>query len=402
MKNITPTPVLLGGDLNAYNLARAFHEEYGVKSHVIGRYAVSATKYSKIIIPHIVPDLDDKDSLRNTLDRFAEEHTGENLILFGCTDDYVSMIIDLREEGALTKYAVPYTSVRCRDLFAEKADFYLMCEKYGIPYPKTLILSKDETADLLGFDYPIVIKPSSSAEYWRHPFDGMRKVYYAESATDAVGIIKSIFASGYDRRIIVQEKIPGGDGKMRVLTTFSDGDGKVRLTSLGHVLLEEHTPHGIGNHSAIITEYAPELTAPFVRMLEAERYTGFCNFDIVRDNKSGKYLALDMNLRQGRSNYYVTAAGANIAKIASENVLFNNPTEPAETKNEVFWHNVPKGVVYKYSKDSELISRAKSLSKSGHESSSLFYSYDMMRSPVRAACVLYMCANQYKKYKVNS
>ena len=43
------TPVLLGADLNCYNVARAFHMQYGVKSYAFGRYAVSATKYSKII-----------------------------------------------------------------------------------------------------------------------------------------------------------------------------------------------------------------------------------------------------------------------------------------------------------------------------------------------------------------
>lgn len=37
-------PVLLGADLNCYNIARAFHMAYGVKSHAFGRYAVSATK----------------------------------------------------------------------------------------------------------------------------------------------------------------------------------------------------------------------------------------------------------------------------------------------------------------------------------------------------------------------
>ena len=38
------TPVLLGADLNCYNLARAFHEAYGVKSYAFGRYEISATK----------------------------------------------------------------------------------------------------------------------------------------------------------------------------------------------------------------------------------------------------------------------------------------------------------------------------------------------------------------------
>ena len=37
---------------------------------------------------------------------------------------------------------------------------------------------------------------------------------------------------------------------MRVVTNYSGADGKVRLMCVGHVLLEEHSPHGIGNHAS--------------------------------------------------------------------------------------------------------------------------------------------------------
>ena len=54
-------PVLLGGDLNCYNVARAFHEAYGVRSAAFGRYPVSATKYSTIIDFTAIPDIDNDD-----------------------------------------------------------------------------------------------------------------------------------------------------------------------------------------------------------------------------------------------------------------------------------------------------------------------------------------------------
>lgn len=400
------TPVLIGGDLNAYNIARAFHEAYGVKSYIFGRYAVSATKYSGIVIPTFVPDLDDKARLLSVLTDFAKEHKGEELILFGCTDDYVSLIIDLNSEGSLPDYKVPYTSARCRDIFADKADFYLMCEKYGIPYPKTLIIGKTEELpdDLTreGFAFPVVIKPSSSAAYWHHPFDGMRKVYFANNQADAKRIVSDIFTSGYDRRIIIQERIVGGDDGMRVVTTYSDKNAKVKMACLGHVLLEEHTPKGIGNHSAIITEYAPEVTSPLIRMLESEGYTGFCNFDVKYDAASGRYLAFDMNLRQGRSNYYCTAAGASIAKCTVED-LVNGTDQPFyEVQKRVFWHNIPLGVVYSYTENPALVTLAKKLKKEGAEASSLRYTHDLLTRPLRLACVTVMMLRQYKKYKINS
>lgn len=396
-------PVLLGGDLNSYNIARAFFESYGIKSHVFGRYAVSATKYSSLVTIHLVEKLDDMETLTATLRDFAAEHEGATLLLFGCTDDYVSLIIDARERGLLPEqYESPHPCQRHRDMFAEKADFYLMCDKYGIPYPKTLIIgSEDELSRLpeAGFSYPVVVKPSSSAEFWRHPFPDMKKVYFASDEPELRSIVCDIYASGYDRRVILQEHIPGGDDGMRVLTTYSEKNGRVAMACLGHVMLEEHTPHGIGNHSAIISTHDPELTAPFRTMLDGEGYTGFCNFDIKYDPRDGRYLAFDMNLRQGRSNYYVTAAGANIAELVVRDLVFGEELPFFETEREVFWHSIQKSTAYKYTLDADIVALARRLDREGKSASSLVCGYDLRRRPLRLLCVLEMFRRERIKYK---
>jgi D-aspartate ligase len=406
MSSINIIPVIIGADLNAYNIARAFHEAYRVKSHVFGRFAVSATKYSSIVKTHLVPDLTEGDGerLAAVLDEFSRSHPDASMPLFGCTDEYVLMIIDLAAKGRLdARYAVPYTSPRCRDLFAEKAFFYAKCDKYGVPYPKTLIISeKSQLPSNLsdeGFSFPLVIKPSSSAEYWRHPFDGMKKAYFAETQKDAEEIISRIYASGYPGRIIIQKHIPGGDDGMRVLTTYSDKTGHVSMMCLGHVLLEEHTPKGIGNHSAIITEYNPSLTSRFRAILDGEGYTGFCNFDIKFDKETGEHYAFDMNLRQGRSNYYVTAAGENIARLVVDDLIEGIKKPFHEVEKKVFWHSVPRGVIRRYTKNPELVASARLLAASGDAASSYMYAPDLLRSPLRFACVLEMGRRQYGKYK---
>ncbi len=397
------TPVLLGADLNCYNIARAFHEAYGVSSYAFGRYAVSATKYSTIVNFTAIPDIDTDATMLATLSQFAQSHKGERLVLFGCTDDYAAMIIRNREH--LADFICPYPPASLFHSISKKAEFYETCDRFGIPYPKTLVLTGRAAADMLsperlGFGYPVIVKPSSSVDYWKHPFDGMKKVYVAETPERAAAIIDEIYSAGYPEKMIVQELIEGGDSHMRVLTAFSGADGKVRAMCLGHTMVEEHTPKGLGNHAAIVTEKLSEtpVCEKIRRMLDDIGYTGFANFDLKYTGRGTEFVVFEVNLRQGRSNMYMTAAGMNIARLAAEryDAPFDGFT-PCETEH--FWHLVPKSVAYEYTEDRALVAKAKALAAAGKETSSLWYKPDIFKNPLRLACVMTMLQRQKKKFR---
>ncbi len=402
MKKITP--VLLGADLNCYNFARAFHEAYGVKSYAFGRYEISATKKSKIINFTVVPDIDNEETMLRTLTAFAEAHKGEALYLFGCTDDYAAMII--RRSAELPQFICPCPKESLYTLIQKKAEFYEVCEKYGIPYPKTVVLTgktkaEELSEDKLGFAYPIVIKPSSSVDYWKNSFDGMKKVYFAKTPDHAEKIVDEIYSSGYSEKMILQERIEGGDSSMRVFTAFSDKNGKVRAMCLGHTMIEEHTPKGLGNHAAIVTESVSKLPCAMAikNMLEDMGYTGFSNFDLKFTGKEGDFRAFEINLRQGRSNYYVTSCGMNIARLAVEK-WDDGGEDCTLNENEHFWHHVPASVAFKYTEDEELVKKAKKLKRAGKSSCSLKYSFDLRMNPMRALYVYAQLFRQKKKFKI--
>ena len=396
-------PVFLGADLNCYNFARAFHEAYGVGSYAFGRYAMAPTKYSKIIHFTIVPDIDNEPTMLKVLHDFAKEHAGKKLYLFGCTDDYAAMII--RRKAELPEYIAPGPAADLYGLIQKKAEFYEVCDKFGIPYPTTKVLTApvdaaELTEDKLDFAYPIIVKPSSSVAYWKFPFDGMKKVYTAADPAEAAAIVKQIYASGYPDKMILQKMVPGGDDHMRVLTAFSDENGKVRAMCLGHTMVEEHTPHGLGNHAAIVTEdtTALPLVENIRQMLEACHYTGFSNFDIKWSGEPGDFRVFEINLRQGRSNYYVTSTGMNIAKLVVEK-WNDGGTDCVLNRNEVFWHHVPAQVAFTYTEDKQLVEKARQLKAQGKEACSLLYKPDLWMNPIRYACVLEQLRRQFKKFK---
>ncbi|MBR3965551.1 MAG: ATP-grasp domain-containing protein [Clostridia bacterium] len=403
MTDINLVPVLLGGDLNSYNVARAFHEKYGVITHVFGRYPIGPTKDSRIVNFHVVPKLDNDDIMVEEMRNFAEKNSGAALILLGCTDDYAAMII--RNKARLEdKYICPYIEEALMDTLVSKAVFYEMCEKYDISYPKTKVLSGDFdenelNEENLGFKYPIIVKPSSSIAYWKHPFDGMKKVYTAADKDEATRIMREIYGAGYPDKMILQDMIPGDDSNMYVLTAYSDRDNDVKMMCLGHVLLEEHTPKGLGNHAAIITEHMPSLTERFRNMLNDIGYRGFSNFDIKYDSRDGSLRAFEINLRQGRSNFYITAAGINIAEILVRDNILCEKLEYTECSESHLWHTIPFGVVKKYVHDEKSLEKAKSLKREGKSKTSLWYAYDLMRSPKRLIWVAEHMRRQYGKYK---
>ncbi len=395
------SPVLLGADLNAYNVARAFHERYGVISYAFGKYSVGATSNSKIINFTAVDDLSEKDIFLKTLINFSKAHSTEELYLFACTDEYAELMIEFKDIlSPLYFFSCPEKALAER--LISKESFYRICDEHALPYPRTFVFTKkmagsDINENMLGFSFPIIIKPSSSIEYWRNPFDGMKKVYTAYSSSDASQITEKIFASGYEDSIILQERIPGGEDAMYVLTAYSGKDKKVKSACLGHVLLGEHTPKGLGNHVAILTEFHEDIVEKITDFLDKIGYSGFSNFDIIRDSTSGKFYILEINLRQGRSNYYMSASGANIAELT---VLDKKDSlkEKNIASTPFFWHTVPRNIIYKYIHDKPTKKRISSLVANGHSASSLFYPYDMKKNSLRHAYVLAHNLRYFAKY----
>ena len=116
----------------------------------------------------------------------------------------------------------------------------------------------------------------------------------------------------------------------------------------GHVLLEEHTPTGIGNHAVIITEPHEETELKLKALLEDIGYTGFSNFDMKYDERDGKYKVFELNCRQGRSNYYVTASNENLAKLLVEDYTGGSSPEYHSATAEFLWMVIPKKTAFKY------------------------------------------------------
>lgn len=391
-------PVLMGNDINVYSMARAFHQEYEIKSMVFCKTVSGPCNNSTILTLDAHPKMDTKDVFLEKINGFAEKNKEKKIILIGCGDSYVEVISSnlkyLREN-----IIAPYMSFDLIEPLTDKKTFYEMCEENGIDYPSTFIYEKVTSPDAdPGFSAPYIIKPADSVEYWRFPFEGQNKVFLVDTRDELKKTVSDIFASGYSKSIIVQEFIPGDDSNMRVLTSYSDRKGKVKLMALGHVLLEEHTPKGIGNHAVILNEYNRELYDKYKNLLEKLDYRGFSNFDIKYDPRDGKYKAFEINPRQGRSNFYVTNSGYNLAKMVVDEFLSGKEIQDTVlVSNKKLWIVIPKQVAFTYITDEECKNEMKELISKGEYVNPLFYEKD--RSLKRTLSLFKSQLSHYAKYK---
>lgn len=358
-------PVILGTDANAYGLARSFNDQYNIKSLAIGTFPLRETKNSKIIDVKIVKNLTDENIFLNTLLEIGKQYKEkyDYLILLSCAEWYTNPIVNNMEK--LSEYFVlPFMNKDLKDKLEDKESFYNICKQYNLDYPKTYIVTKENKNNInLPFDYPVALKPSNSTLYSKINFEGKEKSYKINNEKDLNETIDKIFNGGYNGHIIVQDFIPGADDTMYVLNCYSNSKGKVKMMCLGRCILEEHTPYGIGNYRAIISEGNDKIYKTIKNFLEEIKYIGFSNFDFKYDYRTNSYKLFEINIRQGRSSYFTTAAGLNMAKYLVEDYVLNVDKPVEYNYNKFLWLHTPKNILKKYIYNKEVLKEAKDLIK---------------------------------------
>lgn len=373
MKETEFVPVILGGDITTYSLARSFHEEYGIKSVAVSMLKSTMISRSSIIENIIVPDMDNKERFVERLHEIAARYPGKKKLLLACGDWYVRLIVEHKAELE-GDYIIPYIDLELLDKLVLKDSFYSICEEVGVPYPKTFVYDCRDPQPLdLDFPYPVIAKPASSAAYHYAKFEGKKKVFRMVDKASLEAMLDKLGKSGYNYKFLIQDTIPGLDYHMHILTVYCDRNGKCRFFAGGHCLLEDNAAMGVGNPVAILNEVNRELMEHARRFLEHVGYTGFANFDIKYDSRDGSFRFFEINTRLGRSNFYITGSGFNTVKWMVDDLIYEKEFtgEVVADNTESLYTVVPKDVLTTYIKDEALRQRVAELYAKGGNPSSL-------------------------------
>lgn len=359
-------PIILGSDENAYGDVRLFYEAYGIRPLLLCCRLLIPTRHSKLFTYRCIENFDNEEVFVPTLLSVLREmkQSYEKLLVIACSDYYANLVSRHYDkfEGLI---ANAFPSLSLLEQFETKDLFYRLCDRYGMPYPKTYICEPDDRIsciDKLPFDFPIVVKPenSNATEYLHLSFAKKKKVYFVNSRQEYLEIAEALNEACYQGKLIIQEFIEGDDSSMRVVNSYSDNEGRVRVSVLGQPLLEEYAPYTLGNYAAIISRNEKRVYELVTSFLEKIGYVGFSNFDMKYDKKNDRYVLFEINPRLGRSSFFVRAADVNMMKELVDACIEEEPYQGVRYgEKTAMWSNVPKGILKKYVKNPDLVKEMK-------------------------------------------
>lgn len=398
-------PIILGSDENAYGSVRLIHEAYQIKPLLLCSRLLMPTMHSKLFDLVQIDQFDHDDIFPEALLAILEKHAAPNrkLIVIPCSDYYAAMLTRhySKFKGLI---ANRFISEDLLDTLDTKEKFYQLCEAHGLDYPKTIVCEPSERESALeqmDFAFPIVVKPdnSNAYEYLHCDFEGKKKVFFFNHKEEYLSMIKNMNASSYKGKLIIQEFIPGGDSSMRVINSYSDENGKVKMMCLGQPVLEEYAPTTLGNYAAIISRSDPDIYDKVKSFLENIGYIGFANIDMKYDSRTGKYMMFEINPRLGRSSFFVRAAGLNMIDALIDNVVYGKELDLVYGNKTALWTNVPSYILRKYVSDPALSAEINLLFKEDKVSSTLWYKEDINLKRILSNSRYYLGhVKNYKKY----
>lgn len=398
--------LIIGSDINAYYMARCYHELYHNKVDMICKSRMGFTYYSNITNIMIEPDLWISDKFVEILEKYANENNyKQNKILLIATNDFYVRLIVENEEVLKKYFSFNYPRIDIINNLLIKENFYLAYKDSSLELPKTVIykcLSEDKIPEWN--EFPMIVKPGDGFLYHKHEFEGMRKVYKIYSNDELKKSIQEIEDSGYDGNLVLQEFIPGGDDALFDSIFYCNTQGKAELMTFAQIALQERTKTAIGNCTVLVNGYdehgyKEELINKLKDFLESINYTGFAEFDIKYDSRDNKYKVLEINPRQARSSYYLAFCGYNLVKYLIDDVIFNKRHDLVLIKEQMVLSFVPKAVIKKYVDNKILSEKIFSLIKQNKYVNPLKYKDD--KNFTRKLFLLYRDFNYLRKYKNN-
>ncbi|MBR3313438.1 MAG: hypothetical protein IKG18_04785 [Atopobiaceae bacterium] len=389
-------PIVLGADILAYSYVRSFCETYDLvnKPIVLTTMDVKIVSSSKLCDYRVIEGVDKDEVLVEKLREIGKDLTAQGLrgIVLGSGDWYARTLSKHKQELEEWLY-IPYNDFALLDMLTQKDAFHRLCDQNGLRHPRTLELdcaadSAEWDREMCGITFPCIAKPSNSAAWHYAEFEGKQKIHEPASKDELEQLYVTLREhTSYDRKLLVQDMIPGGDESILSLTAYIDAHGTATTRVLGQVVLQDHSPQALGNPVCIVNAFhspqlagrrdaMQELVNRAIEMIRAEGYRGYANFDVKFDERDGSFNLFEVNTRPGRNTYYVSLSGMPFVKPIIEDVVLGHALPEAPVPEEFCFTCIPSVVVWRYTGTRELRDYVLGAYRRGLARNPLYFSAD--------------------------
>ena len=159
MSDLNFQPLLFGGDINVYSVARAFHEAYGVRSIAFGKYPSFPCHGSAILDYRVCPTTRAPTPSAATSGRWPRSFLTRPSFCWAAGTAMCSWPPTARDQLP-DNVAAPYIDGALLDTLINKEKFYQLCDRYGIDHPATFIYDKSMGHDFTPALWPALTSPS--------------------------------------------------------------------------------------------------------------------------------------------------------------------------------------------------------------------------------------------------
>ncbi|HTY71136.1 MAG TPA: ATP-grasp domain-containing protein [Actinomycetes bacterium] len=243
------------------------------------------SRYSSrnLVLPSFASDAD---AFANAVVDFADRHP--TAVVLPASDGAIAALAPVRDDLAALGARLALPSDSALEVAAHKGRTLQVARDLGISHPRTSHIQQlDDLPDLLsGFDFPLVLKPTSS--WVRKAVTRLQAVEVMNEA-EAVTVADSFLAAGAE--VLAQQLVRG---RREGVTLFMvDGEARAAFAHLEH-----RCSPALGGAS-VVRESIPlpaDIYRPSVELVSALGLQGLCEVEYRRDG-DGSPLLMEINAR---------------------------------------------------------------------------------------------------------
>ena len=308
-------------------LSRAGRDVYAVcRPDDIGKYSNSLSGYTIAKAPGGILDY------LKTLVPLAAQSKLEGWI---ASDQYLTMILEHRAafEGVLS-FAEPGLDFLSE--FNDKERAFAKCREAGVNVPERATLGAVMT-NRAGIDLPLVVKPREKSLIAID--DGVGKIRIVSDRSGLEAVAKGIETCGAELTAYECEPYVAG-GNWNEIGYGGFASNGAMLADITVRQFKQY-PQGVACAAIEVTDSAllDRVRAEAGKLIEANCYTGFIQFDMKVDESSNLLYVLDVNPRPWGSVGVLLRKYPDLARCLSDRIAADPCSEP------LYWHSPLKEIL---------------------------------------------------------